>query len=130
MFKKVDVPSMTSTGLKVGDSVISLDRIEELYVKDYTTIDKVKRAALIAFVFGFVALLVHPLYAGLPVFLLVYWFAYAKSPIYELRAVVKSGNPETEDLDTGLHKTVSREDYILVIEKFHAIKAYNEMTAH
>ena len=123
MFKKVDVPSMTSAGLKVGDSVISLDRIEELYVKDYTTIDKVKRAALIAFVFGFVALLVHPLYAGLPVFLLVYWFAYAKSPIYELRAVVTSGNPETEDLDTGLHKTVTREDYILVIETLHPIQA-------
>ncbi|UAB73614.1 hypothetical protein INR79_20890 [Vibrio sp. SCSIO 43132] len=130
MFKKVDVPSMTSAGLKVGDSVIDIEKIEELYVEDYTTSDKMKRALLIAFVFSFVGLLVHPLYAGLPIFLLVFWYTYAKSPVYELRAIVKSGNPETQDLDTGLHKTICREDYILVIEKFHAIKAYNEMTAH
>ncbi len=128
MLKKVDVPSMTSVGLKVGSSVISLDRIEELYVKDYTSADKVKRAMLLALVFGFVALLIHPLYVGLPVIIFVFCFSYLKSPVCELRAVVKSEYPEIENLDTGLHKTFYHEDYSQLIDKFHAIKSYNEIT--
>jgi len=129
MFKKVEAPYMTSAGLKVEDSVIAISKMDELYVKNYTMADKIKRSLLIGFVFGFVGILLHPIYAGLPMFVIIFIIAYVMAPQVELRTVL-SPTADVGSVDTGLHKSSDPHDYIAVVEKFHALKAYEEMTSH
>lgn len=129
MFKKVEAPYMTSSGLKVGSSVIAISKMDRLYVKNHTTLDKVKRALLIALVFAFVGILAHPLYVGLPLFLFIFVGAYLSAPEVELRTLLVP----TDDMaavDTGLHKSTDPHIYQCVVEKFHALKAYEDIVAH
>ncbi len=129
MFKKVEAPHMTSSGLKVGDSVIAIAKMERLYVKNHTTLDKVKRAVIVSLVFAFFGILVHPIYVGLPLFLLILIVAYLKAPEVELRALLVPTS-DMAAVDTGLHKSTDPHIYQCVVEKFHALKAYEEIIAH
>lgn len=120
---------MTSSGLKVGDSVIAIAKMDRLYVKNYTALDKVKRSLVVALVFSFFGLLVHPLYLGLPLFVLILALAYWKAPEVELRALMVPSS-DMAAVDTGLHKSNDPHVYQNVVEKFHALKSYEELIAH
>ncbi|USD67876.1 signal peptidase complex subunit 1 family protein [Vibrio sp. SCSIO 43136] len=130
MFSRKEPPYLTSAGLKVESSVIALSKIDKLYVKDYHVNDKIKRAALIAFVIGFVLSIAHPIYVGLPGFVLTFLLAYLRSPKFELRAEIHSNDDQVAPVDTGLHHTIDRSKYDTVVEKFNALKAYEELTSH
>ncbi len=129
MFKKVEAPYMTSSGLKVGDSVIAIAKMDRLYVKNHTTLDKIKRSVIVAVVCAFFGILVNPLYAGLLLFILAFIGVYLSSPEVELRALFLSTS-DLSAVDVGLHKSTDPHIYQCVIEKFHALKAYEEIISY
>lgn len=101
--------------LYIKKDKIALKRIKFIYVKKYGVFDKVKRSAIISLIFGFVFMLVHPVYVGIPAFIIIFLGAYLISPVYELRIVLPASD-ETGEQDSGIHKSKHDDVYNRLID--------------
>ncbi len=92
---------------------LKVSRIEDIRVKEYDKAGKIKRSALIALVFSFIFLLVHPI-VGFFAFLTIFGVVYLRTKKYELR-VTLFNNSEIGSVESGFCLSNSRDEFDNVV---------------
>ncbi|HAS8151960.1 TPA: hypothetical protein I7678_22420 [Vibrio vulnificus] len=88
---------------------LKISRVEDIRVKEYDKTEKIKRSALIALVFSFAFLLVHPI-VGLFAFLIIFGVVYLRTKKYELR-VTQFNNSEIGSVESGFCLSNCRDEF-------------------
>ncbi len=96
--------------LHVKNRSIAFSKINDLFIRQYNTRSKLKRALLIGATFGFGFFILHPLYAGIPAFFIITAIAYFMTPNYELR-ISTYNNEDIGYVESAIHHSKSADDY-------------------
>lgn len=100
---------------------LAISNVKSIYVKEHDSKSKVKRAALIGFVFSFVAALAHPI-LSVVVFTIVFGSSYLLTKKYELRVSVYN-NDEIGVVESGLCLSNDRSEFDKVVTQVHELKS-------
>ncbi|BDR16171.1 hypothetical protein [Vibrio sp. STUT-A11] len=100
---------------------LAISNVKSIYVKEYDSKSKVKRAALIGFVFSFVAALAHPI-LSVVVFTIVFGSSYLLTKKYEIRVAVYN-NDEVGVVESGLCLSNDRVEFDKVVTQVLELKA-------
>ena len=99
---------------------LKIERVMDIRVVEYNSLRKMKRALLIAVVFGFSFFMIYPLSAlvAVPVFFLL---SYLLTKKYELR-VTLCDNHEIGEVESGLCKSNDKGELVRVVEQVNFLK--------
>ncbi|MBR9873198.1 hypothetical protein L3V31_17290 [Vibrio sp. J1-1] len=103
---------------------LAISKVISIYVKEYDSKSKVKRAALIAVVFSFVVALLHPI-LWVVVFTIVFGSSYVLTKKYELRVSVYN-NEEIGVVESGLCLSNDRAEFDEVVTQVSELKAVQQ----
>lgn len=99
---------------------LEIEKIMDIRVVEYNNLTKMKRALLIAAVFGFSFFMIYPLSAlvAVPLFFLL---SYLLTKKYELR-VTLCDNSEIGAVESGLCKSNDRDELVRVVNQVNFLK--------
>ena len=105
--------------LHIKGRSIAFIKINTMFVKVYDTKSKFKRALFMTLAFGFPFFLYHPIYAGIPAFIVISAIGYFTAPAFELRISVYN-NDEIGYVESAIHKSNNANHYDQVLFSYDA----------